>query len=167
MSTARYIEVDSSYRNRLEWPNPAEFEMLISQTGRKDRNNAVDPVSTASIQKRWTSNAFNTTVPAAMVSGTVTAIDAPGFGASGDSRTVITLTASLGNTFQQIENYYNNAVAVVFPAVASGSARIIKYKYLGQVGGVDRVQITVTPAFYVLATGDKIKINIYTIWERR
>ena len=51
MSTARYIEVDSTYRNRLEWPNPAEFEMLISQTGRKDRNNAVDPVSTASIQK--------------------------------------------------------------------------------------------------------------------
>ncbi len=161
MSTARYIEVDSSYRNRLEWPNPAEFEMLISQTGRKDRNNAVDPVSTASIQKRWTSNAFNTTGPAAMVSGTVTVIDGPGFGASGDSRTVITLTATGVNTFQQIENYYNNAVAVVVPAVASGSARIIKYKYLGQVGGsgADRVQITVTPAFSVLATGDTIEIN--------
>ncbi len=159
MSTARYIEVDSSYRNRLEWPNPAEFEMLISQTGRKDRNNAVDPVSTASIQKRWTSNAFNTTGPAAMVSGTVTVIDGPGFGASGDSRTVITLTATGVNTFQQIENYYNNAVAVVVPAVASGSARIIKYKYLGQTGGADRVQITVTPAFSVLATGDTIEIN--------
>ena len=162
MSTARYIEVDSSYRNRLEWPNPAEFEMLISQTGRKDRNNAVDPVSTASIQKRWTSNSFNTTggPPNSTVSGTITAIDAPGFGASGDSRSVITLTASTSNTFQQTENYYNNAVAVVVPAVASGSARIIKYKYLGtNSSGRDRVQITVTPAFSVLATGNVIEIN--------
>jgi hypothetical protein len=159
MSTARYIEVDSSYRNRLEWPNPAEFEMLISQTGRKDRNNAVDPVSTASIQKRWTSNSFNTTGPTATVSGVIQMIDAPGFGASGDNRTVITLVASAGNTFQQIENYYNNAVAVVFPAVASGSARIIKYKYLGQTAGSDRVQITLSPALSVLASGDLININ--------
>ena len=36
MANARYIEIDSTFRNRKEWPNPAEFEILISQSGRKD-----------------------------------------------------------------------------------------------------------------------------------
>ncbi len=53
----RYLEIDSTYRNRNEWPSVGQFEIPISQTGRKDRYNALDPVSlgTPSIEV-WTSN---------------------------------------------------------------------------------------------------------------
>ena len=60
MSTTRYIEIDSTYRNRNKCPNPAEFEVLVAQSGRKDKMNADDPVScSVPIDNfRWTINAF-------------------------------------------------------------------------------------------------------------
>jgi len=53
----KYLEIDSTYRNRNEWPGVAQFEIPISQTGRKGRYGALDPVcnSTPSIEV-WTSN---------------------------------------------------------------------------------------------------------------
>ena len=45
MSNTRYLEIDSTYRNRNDWPLPANFEVPISQTGRKNIYNALDPVS--------------------------------------------------------------------------------------------------------------------------
>jgi hypothetical protein len=44
----RFLEIDSAYRNRKENPNPAEFTVLISQSGTKDINNAYDPVCLSS-----------------------------------------------------------------------------------------------------------------------
>ena len=125
MTTARYIEIDSTYRNRKEWPLPSEFEMLISQTGRKNRLDAVDPVSNAASYARWTSNTFNTTGSSATVAGTVVNIS-PGFGASGDTNSVITLLANVANTFQQVTNYYKNAV--LFDTVSNKASRILSYR---------------------------------------
>jgi len=44
----KYIEIDSTYRDRKKNPNPAEFEIVLSQSG--TQNNlltAVDPIATA------------------------------------------------------------------------------------------------------------------------
>ena len=38
MSNTRILDIDSTYRNRNEWPLPGAFEIPISQTGRKDKN---------------------------------------------------------------------------------------------------------------------------------
>lgn len=54
MSNRRYLEIDSTYRNRERYPNPAQFEVLISQTGVRNRYNARDPVSNAAPIVTWT-----------------------------------------------------------------------------------------------------------------
>jgi hypothetical protein len=43
MST-NYIEIDSTYRNRNQFPLPSEFDVLISQSGLKGKSDAVDPI---------------------------------------------------------------------------------------------------------------------------
>jgi len=43
----RYLEIDSSFRDRNRFPNPSDFEIPISQTGTRDRFNAIDAVSTS------------------------------------------------------------------------------------------------------------------------
>lgn len=39
-----YLEINSSYRNRNRWPLCSDFDVLFSQSGTKNRYNAVDPV---------------------------------------------------------------------------------------------------------------------------
>ena len=56
MSIKNYLEIDSTYRNRNKWPLAGEFEIPISQTGRKDRLYAVDPVSLEASIRDWTGN---------------------------------------------------------------------------------------------------------------
>jgi hypothetical protein len=128
MSNARYIEIDSTYRNRKDWPNPAEFEILISQSGRKDRLQAQDPVSTAApLTSSWVCNKFN------IGSGSGSSITADvnsstGIGAAGDNKSTLILTSTALNQFQQIENYYVGAVAT--NTTNNSSSRIITYKWL-------------------------------------
>ena len=40
----RFIELDSTYRNRNQFSKPSLFEVLISQTGTKDKINSLDPI---------------------------------------------------------------------------------------------------------------------------
>ena len=56
MSNTRYIEVNSTYRDRNLWPLAAEFEIPISQTGTKSISNAIDPVSLSMPIFSWTGN---------------------------------------------------------------------------------------------------------------
>lgn len=152
MSNTRYIEFDSTYRNRNIWPLPGEFEVLISQTGRKGHLQAVDPVSEAANITRWISNNFNASANTSIITTTVTAI-VPGIGGAGDNNTVIELTAPAGN-FQIIENYYVGAVAKDVSPPNIGASRILSYKYLGN----NRAQITVS-GMNSVAAGDNILIH--------
>ena len=144
MSNARYIEIDSTYRNRKEWPNPAEFEILISQSGRKDRLQAQDPVSTAApLTSSWVINKFNVGVGSGS-SITATVNLATGVGAAGDNKSTLILTSTVPNGFQQIENYYAGAVAT--NNTTNSSSRIISYKWLY----VNTAQITVEGSISIL-----------------
>ena len=53
MSNRRYLEIDSTYRNRKLYPKPSQFEVLISQTGIRDKFNAKDPISNSSPLISW------------------------------------------------------------------------------------------------------------------
>ena len=53
MSNTRYLEIDSTYRNREEFPDPSSFNVLISQSGTRDRYQALDPVSDAAPLEVW------------------------------------------------------------------------------------------------------------------
>ena len=45
MSNLRYLEIDSTYRNRIEDREPSNFTVKISQSGTKNILNSNDPVS--------------------------------------------------------------------------------------------------------------------------
>jgi hypothetical protein len=157
MSNTRYLEFDSTYRNRNEWPLPGEFEVLISQTGRKDHHQAVDPVSDAANITRWTSNEF---IVGGGVTLTVTvdAFGAPNTLAATSSQQKFIVTSAAGS-LQQITNYYNHAIAN--NTTISQEKRITAYEYLGlDSGGNDRASITIDSAYgNTFAVGNTINIS--------
>ena len=53
MSNLRYLEIDSNYRNRTQYPDPADFVVFLSQSGTKSACNARDPVSLAAPNRVW------------------------------------------------------------------------------------------------------------------
>ncbi len=57
----QYLEIDSTYRDRKRFPNPGQFDVIISQSGRKDKINAIDPVSLASPIRTYIPNGLVTT----------------------------------------------------------------------------------------------------------
>jgi hypothetical protein len=59
MSTKRYLEIDSSYRDRNQYPLPSQFVVSIQQSGEYSENKktALDPVSDASPVMVW-NNSF-------------------------------------------------------------------------------------------------------------
>jgi hypothetical protein len=142
MSNVKYIEIDSTYRNRNEWPNPGEFEVLISQTGRKDLQNADDPVSlSAPIGLSWSCGTFNIipTLPLGALYGRVLEI---GLKNAGDQKTTIKVIPEPGSSFQRIENYYNGVV--LKNETQSIASRITSYVWMGiNRDLVDVFQITV------------------------
>ena len=57
----QFIELTSSRRDRMNYPDPAKFTIDISQSGTKNTGKtSMDPVSKASAEKIWVSSAFNT-----------------------------------------------------------------------------------------------------------
>jgi len=162
MSNVKYIEIDSTYRNRNEWPNPGNFEVRISPTGRKDLQNADDPVSlSAPIGLSWSCGTFNITYSqAGELNGRVLEI---GFGNAGDQKTTITIIPADGDSsFQHIENYYNGVV--LRNETQSIASRITSYVWMGiNYDGVDVFQITVEGTLKI-DDNDLISIKDPTAW---
>jgi hypothetical protein len=167
MSTTRYLEIDSTYRNRNEWPKAGEFGIPISQTGRKGAVDAVDPISNSAAEVTWVADAFNVitggnTLSNAGANLIVTDLlpiaGAPVGAASG---TVAFILSSIPGTMQLADNYYRAAVLVEVgtPTIKS---RIVESQYLGigTLGGrpADRMLVRVlTPLS--LAVGTRVDIN--------
>jgi len=57
----KYIEIDSTYRDRNKFPNPSNFEILVSQSGSKDNVlTSIDPVSYAAPRITYIPSVINT-----------------------------------------------------------------------------------------------------------
>lgn len=154
MSTTRYIEIDSTYRNRNKWPNPAEFEVVVAQSGRKDKMIADDPVSDSAPINNfyWRSNTFST-AGSATITAKVGSVITAQFGASGDNKTIIQIITQT-QIFQTLENYYAGAVISNITPGKTQSSRIISYVYMGN----NRAQITVE-SFATPALDDDVQIT--------
>jgi len=147
MSNTRYIEINSAYRDRNLWPDPAEFEVQISESGTKGKDNAVDPVCNSMVISSWVSNAFVATggatiSPVAVVSASVNA----------NGNQILILETTSAGMLQQTDNYYVGATGLD-NAFTPNRRRIIEYKYLGTTGALDRGQFTfesIFPDFSVL-----------------
>ena len=157
MSNTRYLEIDSTYRNRNDWPLPCQFEIPISQTGRKNINNALDPVSISVPLQVWTSNNFNlihsNTVTGKIILASTPTLNSIGF--SGDNFTCI-IEGNI-NTFQQNSNYYRNCIIV--DTTNQFQSRITEYIYLYTNATSDVALITLSSPFPdTVISGDFFKI---------
>lgn len=157
-----YIEIDSTYRNRNEWPLPSEFDVLLSQTGRKSNTHAVDPISKSSCELTWQSNVFNATTNSYTVDGTVLdIIPRAGRDRVGalTSQNFYILVGNATNGFQIDYNYYKGA-SLVFSSKKE-SARIIEYKWIGttQTGNFDIVSVSTDIGLTSVTSGDILTIS--------
>ena len=144
MSNTRYLEIDSTYRNRNEWPLPGKFEIPISQTGRKNINNALDPVSLSVPLQVWTSNNLNLTDNSAVLTCNISLGSATvPIGYSSDTISFI-ITGDI-NSFQKEYNYYRNLVLVN----DKFKGRIYEYIFIYNdlINNIDVAQISLTYPF--------------------
>ena len=152
---SRYLEIDSTYRDRNSWPLQSDFVVPISQTGRKDATTASDPVCLASPEELWVFGSFNAINPGS-TSVCVTIDATPSVSDASDNVTIIA-TATIGE-LQTIKDYYIAAVAT--ETTSGNQARILFYTFLGSNGTVDRASITFDSSISgILAAGDVLEIK--------
>jgi hypothetical protein len=165
MNNTRYIEINSTYRDRNLWPLSSEFEIPMSQTGKKMIEDSIDPVSLSMPIFSWTSNNLfingAATVPLTgnILSGTVIDPSTDSIGYCSDNLTFVILTT---NPPQQLKNYY---VGLIIRDTQSADPRPIRRItnsiYLGQTtSGQYRTQISVFNTFSdIFKYGDAVEIN--------
>jgi hypothetical protein len=126
MSSLRYFEFDSTFRNRTLYPSPSEFTIDISQTGQKSRDNALDPVSDCSPILEW-NNSFQELA----ASNSITNITMSPVGPQSmvNNITFQITTVSAGG-FRQVNNFYNGCSIYLTVAGINYSRRIVSYNYL-------------------------------------
>ncbi len=122
MASTRYLEIDSTYRNRSEYSSPANFTVEISQTGTKGREQALDPVSNAAPILEW-HNSFQENSLATSVNDISMS---PVFLPSQYGNTTFQINSSTG-TFRQVKNYYIGACIYVVRNTNLYMRRIISY----------------------------------------
>jgi hypothetical protein len=144
MSNYRYLEVDSRFRDRTLWPQPSNFDIPISQTGRKGFMEALDPVSNAATIINWTSNRFNNLLINGHTLTVTVDIDTPNNpGVSGNNKIII-VKAPAGE-MQTTNDYYCGAI--LSSISVSAKRRIVNYEFIGSNGTYDRAIITVESGF--------------------
>jgi hypothetical protein len=122
MSSTRYLEFDSTYRDRTQYPNPSNFVVEISQTGQTNRDNPRDPISNASPLLFW-----NSSFDESKGSDTVSITDIELNNSLTDPTKVI-ITAS-SNTLRNVVNYYVGAVLkIVTTDPQQYRCRILEYQ---------------------------------------
>jgi hypothetical protein len=153
MSNSRYLEFDSSYRNRNEWPLASEFQIPISQSGRKNQSNALDPVCLSTPIMTWTSNYLDVTssppAPETLSGNILFKIETTPtpdiyIPTTSDNQTFVIQTPN--NSLQQLQNYYIGLVITTDGTVKS-RRRITGYKYLFQTNDNDYGLITIASNF--------------------
>lgn len=130
----KYLEIDSSFRNRNLYPIPSNFVVEISQSGQKNAMSALDPVSNASPIKVW-NNSFTEATWGSNIITNITV--SPASSPSTDGNTTFQITSQTGSQqLRQVNGFYNGACLIsgtggTFPPVPPLTCRrIIDYEYI-------------------------------------
>ena len=129
----KYIEIDSSFRDRTLYPNPSEFVVEMSQTGQADRFAAKDPVcDSAPVLVFDTSFVDITTgaAPSNTIAGiTVSSTTLPSL--EGTTKFKITTAGPVpgpeGSRFRQIRDFYVGSALTVTTGGVTYTSRIVEY----------------------------------------
>lgn len=146
MSNTRYFEIVSTYRNRIQFPNPAIFDVLISQTGTRSQFDAYDPVSDAAPLITWKpDNDLN-----------------PALGEFVDNSTNMLSRFFVKfpkNVLKKICDYYIG-MPITVASVPVPHAIISGWEYSSTYGTDDYFFVTVSPSFSTLpAGGDTVEFK--------
>lgn len=152
-----YIELDSTYRDRTRYPNPAQFEVLLSQSGSKNSINAVDPVC-LSAPKIIFNNVLNSIGSSTTITGVISSLSAGGVGASGDLLNIMAEFTIATNTPIETEDYYKGLV--LQNTTTGDKKRILSSRFINNNGLIVIVQFTIDSAFSITsAPGNTLVIN--------
>lgn len=154
MSNLRYIELTSTYRNRNQWPEPGEFQVPISQSGRKNAINAIDPVCLSAPFVWWKLNHFNVGKSSNLINLTV---ESSLVGVGGSTGTTILYvvgnSSSPENTLHTRTDYYSKCM--LRDTSTAYKLRIGSYNYIG----ANKAKITLEGSFNpALAPGTVVQI---------
>lgn len=131
MNSKKYLLLDSSYRDRVRFPLPAEFEVCCSNSGMKTRTQAVDPIAYSSpvitFNTIFDFNTNNTTL-----SGNISATTAASQLSGNASSSLYVVGVFANNSLSKIKNYYQGAV--LFNSTTGRRSRILEYTFLGNNG---------------------------------
>jgi len=164
MTGNKYIELDSSYRDRTLYPLSSQFVVPINQSTIKTKQSAVDPICESAPIKVF-SGSFNLAstnshyITGAIVSGEVSISNYFIGNSSSQLEMIVKFSISGSQTPVQIADYYIGAIMTT----GSGSTerrRITKYKYLYADVSFHYVQISVDFAFpSVITNGSPVYIS--------
>jgi len=166
MSNKRYIELDSSYRNRNQWPNPAEFEVIFSLSGFGDKETSVDPFSLAAVMNEWVGGEFNlagtSLATKREITGTFTAPATSTYSlaqASNNQNLFIEFDIT-NNKPQTHDNYYVGAVMALTSLTPIQRRRIISSSLSAIDGNIYIMEMVVETCFSDnISGGATIKIS--------
>lgn len=157
MSNARYIELDSTFRDRKLWPEPSEFECPIAQCGvSNEARTAINTVSFAAPVATWTSNLFDAAAPgSAVLSGTVDTASTGGINAWTNNQAIL-ISIAIGSTPQEAPDYY--AFAPIHQTASNERTTVLTSTYMGLIAGAHKLLVTLTSPILTLAAGDPLSI---------
>lgn len=133
MSNNKFLEVDSTYRNRNQFSNPADFTMLISQSGSKNRFTALDPVSEAAPSVVF-NGSFDNSVSNASLTITSVLVGSSIGNTTGPFGLFVETTAGEIRTER---DFYKGAVLVLTNGTDTARRRVLSYNYISTSGGFD------------------------------
>lgn len=137
MACTKYLEIDSTYRNRNQYPLPSNFIVDISQSGRGDKLSARDPVSYASPIHYWNNSFLEDAASYTTATSGNISVD-NSYSPSDLSTLKITLAG--GDSFRQVYDFYVGAVFdVTNGGVANVRRRITSYERINATTAIIKV----------------------------
>jgi hypothetical protein len=147
MSTKRYLQIDSTYRNREMFENPSQFNVLLSQTGKKSNAiDAYDPIAK--------SYPFYPTPPLSPPLPGVPTL--PTFASQDTGTMTVDLVDSILESLSPIENFYINTFIERISTVAPYET--IEYRKILHWNGITKVA-TIESNFTSDPSGDFYRLR--------
>lgn len=143
MSNNRYLEFDSTYRDRNLYPEPADFVIEMSQSGQNGRLTAKDPISDMAPILFW-NNSFQE-AKATNITGTLT-VQNPGTDPS-----YLNVSFTAGEA-RNVQDFYNGAILKLTISGVDYERRILSYEPILSTEALIRVD-SPFPGNPVLTTG--------------
>ena len=132
----KYLEVDSSHRDRTKFPNTGQFEVIISQTGTQNEAlKAVDPISLSTPLVTYTSDDIDAITTTSVQSSET------------NTSNSFIVCFPIAQSANQTSNYYRGIQVQLMDGVLDlGRITIQTWDYLNTVAAEDCFRVTFTPA---------------------